>query len=116
MRAAIPLLLLSLGCGTSTITVYRKGETTPAAVVEQSFSGRGCIAVDTTPAGKSSVIVNQDGTSDWSATRLLAFLGDMASAVFGGGDGDGSMQGPSPYSGCSSIFEDNGGADASSSP
>ena len=102
----VPLLLVWLaGCGTSSITVYRPGTSTPAASVEQHFAGRGCIAVDTAADGTTSVIVAQDGTSDWSVSRLFAFIADAAAAVFGGSREGGPMPGPGAGSGCSQIFE-----------
>ncbi len=105
---AVALAAGLLGCATNDITVYRmvEGEPEPMLKVEQGFSGKGCIAVDSDPAtGKASVIVQQAGTSDWSISRLFGFLGDTVGAVFGGSRGMDEMQGPEAgMQGCEGLF------------
>jgi hypothetical protein len=102
-------LLALVGCASNDITVFQMvdGELQPVLQVEQSFSGKGCIAVDSDPTtGKASVIVQQAGTSDWSISRLVSFLGDTVGAVFGGSRGMDEMQGPATgMQGCEGIFD-----------
>jgi hypothetical protein len=73
--------------------------------VKSSAYGRGCVAVDINPDGSTSVVVAQDGTSDWSLGRMFAFIGELAASVFGGGPASGEMEGPDSATGCSQIFE-----------
>jgi hypothetical protein len=95
------LLLLCVGCASFEVS------TPDGTTVSSSAYGRGCVAVDSLPDGTISVIVAQDGTSDWSLGRMFAWIGELASPVFGGGQGDGNgMDGPSPVHGCSQILED----------
>jgi hypothetical protein len=107
LPVAIVFTVLLLGCGSSGITVYRlvEGEPQPVAEVTQKFAGKGCIAVDSRVDGSASVIVQQAGTSDWSVSRLLAYLGDTAGVVFGGTRGAEEMQGPmAGMQGCEGLF------------
>jgi hypothetical protein len=105
--ASVVLLALA-GCASNNITVYRTvaGEPEPLLMIEQGFSGKGCIAVDSDPVtGQASVIVQQAGTSDWSVSRVVSFLGDTVGAVFGGSRGMDEMQGPTAgMQGCEGIF------------
>lgn len=104
-RALVIALALSvIGCATSEVTVYRPGEATPAARIAQNFAGRGCLAVDTSP-DSTSVLIQQDGTSDWSLSRLFAMLGDVAGGVFGGARDPQGMTGPSDAVGCRGVLE-----------
>jgi hypothetical protein len=116
MEILVSVALLALvGCASNDITVFQmvEGELQPVLQVEQSFSGKGCIAVDSDPTtGKASVIVQQAGTSDWSISRLFGFLGDTVGAVFGGSRGMDEMQGPTAgMQGCEGIFNGHGDGD-----
>lgn len=109
LLALLPILL-SLACGTSTITLYKmvEGEPQPIVEVEQGFAGKGCIAVDS-EGDSASVIVQQAGTSDWTIGRMFAFIGDIAGGVFGGSRGMDEMQGPATgMEGCEGLFEETG--------
>lgn len=100
---------MTVGCGTSAITVYKLVDDEPVPVVQvnQHFAGKGCIAVDSETDGSASVIVQQAGTSDWSISRALAFVGDIAGGVFGGERGANEMQSPSTgMEGCEGLFVD----------
>lgn len=112
MKFTIGIVLLMafvVGCASNNITIYKMvdGEPEPIVKVEQGFSGKGCIAVDSDPTtGKASVIVQQAGTSDWSISRLFGFLGDTVGAVFGGSKTMGEMQGPTAgMQGCEGLFD-----------
>ena len=102
----ILLVLLLCSCATTEIVTYRPGTTEVAATVKATALGRACIAVDQRPTtGRLSITVEQDGTSDWSVSRLLAWLGDIAGNVFGGKARSDGMEGPSSRSGCAGLFE-----------
>jgi len=96
-------LLLALGCASFEVT------TAEGTVVKSSAYGRGCVAVDTLPDGTASVIIAQDGTSDWSIGRMLGWIGELAAPIFGGSNRPAGMESPSLASGCAQIME--GGPD-----
>jgi len=94
------------GCASSKVTIYRPGTAEVAAEIEQSFTGRGCIAIDQRPTtGQLSIAIEQDGTSDWSVSRLLVYLGDVAGSVFGGERKSRTMEDAGIASGCAGLFE-----------
>lgn len=99
------LSVILSGCASSTIEIFVPGTEIREAKVTQSFLGRGCVAVDRSVAGKISVIVQQDGSSDWSASRLLGWLGDIAGNVFGGESRSKRMEAPDAAQGCAGVFE-----------
>jgi hypothetical protein len=102
---AILTACLALGCAQVPIT-YQPDPDHPAVVsFDPSIVGRGCIYLSVED-GDLEIIVAQDGTSDWSVARLVAWIGDVAGSVFGGGDRSGSGIGaPDPLQGCIQLFE-----------
>ena len=74
-------------------------------MIEQTFTGRGCLAVSSTDEG-IDILIQQDGTSDWSISRLMAWIGDIAGGVFGNDTKGEGMAGPSDSSGCNGVVED----------
>jgi len=105
---ALTLVAWLTGCASFEVIDPQSGLT-----VKSSAYGRGCVAVDTRLDGTISVIVAQDGTSDWSVSRALAFIADLASSVFGGGDAADGMRGPGIENGCGQILEGSSGSDRS---
>ena len=103
---AVVLLVFSLGCAGGEIAFQPDPDNPPILVLKPGFFGRGCLFVDyTDDAGVAiSIVVAQDGTSDWSAFRLLDSLKDTVGSVFGAAPGDG-MDAPSGAQGCAQFYQ-----------
>lgn len=86
---------------------YRPDPTQPAVLeLDPGIKGRGCIYIKASPT-ELEVVLAQDGTSDWSVSRMLGWLGDLGAAVFGGGQtSTDGMQAPDPVQGCAQLFGD----------
>jgi hypothetical protein len=102
---ALPLIALLVGCASAPISYRPDPEKPPVLALDPNLKGRGCISVVATP-DRLEVILAQDGTSDWSLSRMFAWIGELGAAVFGGAPpSEAGMQGPDPTQGCAQLFE-----------
>ena len=96
--AALSALLLA-SCASFEVS------TPDGLTIKSSAYGRGALAVDSLADGTMSIIVCQDGTSDWSIGRMFAFIGELAAPIFGGSGQDDDMQSPDSAASCKQIVE-----------
>ena len=99
-------LTLTFACGKSLITI--PNEDGQLVTINQSMGGRGCIAVDRSPDGSLSIIVQQDASSDWAGIRALPAMVKVALTTFFGNrdtSGETGFTGPSDIQGCAGVFE-----------
>ena len=116
MRALLALLLIvGLGCVTHVVEYTPPGSDEPTLTTKSTAVGRSAMAVDTTPGGGVSAVICQDGTSDWSISRLLSDLGQLTGSVFGGEQTDG-IKGPDPASSCKQLLESGDADEEESDP
>lgn len=103
LAVGLALAVALAGCASNSITIPGEYPIT----VEQSLYSRGCLAMDYEPTTQRvSVVIQQDGTSDFSVFRLVDSVADMAAGVFGGERRGQGMQGPTIGGGpCESIFQ-----------
>jgi len=102
---AVAALAMLAGCGTGGVTTYQVlgDEMVPVMEAKQRFAGKGCMRARIEKNGDANVVVKQYGTSDWSLSRMFAWLGDVAGnlPIIGGGGttNTAGMQGPTddPY-------------------
>lgn len=100
MRAVFPLLLLvlTLGCAGTPVTLHfstaagrevggyvgRPTNLLTSVEVDPGFYGRGCVSVDVKQNGDVSVLIQQDGTTDWIIGRAApGALREVAIALMG---------------------------------
>ncbi len=105
--AAYLVVLLITGCASAPIRYQPDPAQPPVLEIDPGVTGRGCLYARYSE-GELEVIVAQDGTSDWSISRLFAWIGEVAGAVFGGAASGSGMQGPDPLQGCAQLFGDGG--------
>ena len=108
MRSLICVLFLSLGCASFEVVYQPDGPEGSTTVVKSSAYGRGCVAVDASVDGTVSVVVAQDGTSDWSISRMFAFIAEIVGQMplIGANTNPDEMEEPDAAQGCSGIFEE----------
>lgn len=93
-----------VGCAGASIRYQPVASEPPVLEVDPSILGRGAMVVNLRRGDDSvEVIVCQDGTSDWSVSRVVALLGEVVGYVFGAND-PGSMAGPDPARGCAALY------------
>jgi hypothetical protein len=98
------LPLLVLGCAQMPLTYQPDPESVPVLSMDPNIFGRGCLYM-IYEEGSLEMVVIQDGSSDWSLSRLLAWIADVVPPVFGGGERSGTgMAGPSDIVACASLF------------
>jgi len=103
--ASLALALALVGCASTELEVMRPGTTEVAARLHVSAFGRACLVVEQRPTtGHLNVMVEQDGTSDWSVSRLLGWVADVAGGVFGGERRAREQAKPSSSSGCAGVL------------
>ncbi len=97
---------LVFGCANSSVN-FTAADGSPVSV-EQRFGGRGCIAVSRPVDGSVDIIIQQDGSSDWSGVRAIPALVQIALATLFGNRGseDAGFAGPSDIQGCAGLFVD----------
>lgn len=101
----ILFLALALGCAKSPVTWQPDATKPPVLTMDPGLFGRGAIAIEATTT-TLDIVVCQDGTSDWSLSRLFAWIGELAGSVFGGTPTTDGMKGPDPMAGCAALFGD----------
>ncbi|KKN65234.1 hypothetical protein LCGC14_0484100, partial [marine sediment metagenome] len=97
---------LFLGCAKSMYSFLDSAGN--PVVVEQSFFGRGSLAVKVDEQGVPHVVICQDGTSDWITGRLLAAFGNLAAKMMAPVPILGEMvkvQSPSDIQACSALYD-----------
>ena len=106
--AAYAVLLLITGCASGNLTLRPDPEQPAVLEIDPNVVGRGCLYASYED-GKLEVMVIQDGTSDWSVTRAVSWIADVAAEVFGAGESGSGMQGPDPIHACTYFFEEEEG-------
>lgn len=99
-------LALSVACAKATVVYHLPGQDQPVVEITPKIVGRGCMTVDLDRQGVLQVVVAQDGSSDWSLGRSVAWIGELGAAVFSGRKTGDGMEGPDPLQGCAQLFTD----------
>ena len=103
LTLVILMAVLTVGCAGSKIKMIDSSGN-PVSI-KHNLGGRGCIAINTED-GEIGVVLQQDGSSDWSGIRVIPSLARAALAVFFGRIGEADPNtGPSDIQGCAGLFE-----------
>lgn len=110
------LLVLSffvVGCGSNKLVLLPPGSDQPVVQILPKGYGRLCswVTFEQTPSGtvKVDYVLAQDGTSDWSVSRLFAFVSDIVGSLpIIGGNGvrsGNAMETPSTIQACAQLVQ-----------
>ncbi len=100
---------LLAGCASTPFEEVPTDKTESVLVLNPNLKGRGCAWTSVKRATDGSyeieMIVAQDGTSSWSVSNMLSWLGEVAGSIFGGSRNLDAPPGPDPLHGCEQLFE-----------
>jgi len=105
MKEIVCALVFCLGCASYEVEYIPPYPEAATILVKSHMYGRGCIAMDLALDGTVSIVVAQDGSTDWIIGRALGWIAELAAPIFGGRNDPDQMKGTSTVQGCDGLFE-----------